>query len=167
EMVQPTQFVAKLKETPIPGDESSAHTQGGLEAYNIYGGDGDVTGDLVYLNFGMPDDYKDLARRGIDVKGKIVITRYGGGWRGLKPKLAQEHGAVGCIIYSDPKDDGYGPGDVYPKGAWRNENGFQRGSVLDIPVRSGDPLTPDVGATKDAKRIPLSDATAILKIPTL
>jgi N-acetylated-alpha-linked acidic dipeptidase len=167
EMVGPTQFVAKLKEPPVPGDESSAHTEGGLEAYNIYGGDGDVTADLVYLNYGMPDDYKDLARRGIDVKGKIVITRYGGGWRGLKPKLAQEHGAVGCIIYSDPHDDGYGPGDVYPKGGYRPADGLQRGSVQDMTLYSGDPLTPGVGATKNAKRLPLSQAKTILKIPVI
>src|SRR5579859_3639289 len=167
EMVGPTQFVAKLKEPPIAGDESSAHTQGGLEAYNIYGGDGDVTADLVYLNYGMPDDYKDLARRGIDVKGKIVITRYGGGWRGLKPKLAQEHGAVGCIIYSDPQQDGYSQGDVYPKGGYRPVDGLQRGSVQDMTLYSGDPLTPGVGATRNAKRLPLNQAKTILKIPVI
>ena len=167
EMVGPTQFVAKLKEPPIAGDESSAHTQGGLEAYNIYGGDGDVTADLVYLNYGMPDDYKDLARRGIDVKGKIVITRYGGGWRGLKPKLAQEHGALGCIIYSDPQQDGYSQGDVYPKGGYRPVDGLQRGSVQDMTLYSGDPLTPGVGATRNAKRLPLNQAKTILKIPVI
>ena len=123
--------------------------------------------DLVYLNYGMPDDYKDLARRGIDVKGKIVITRYGGGWRGLKPKLAQEHGALGCIIYSDPQDDGYGPGDVYPKGGFRPAEGVQRGSVQDMTLYSGDPLTPGVGATKNAKRLPIDKAKTILKIPVL
>ncbi len=166
EMVGPTKFVASLKEPPIAGDESSSRTDG-LPAYNIYGGDGDVTGDLVYLNFGMPDDYKDLARRGIDVKGKIVITRYGGGWRGLKPKLAQEHGAVGCIIYSDPKEDGYGPGDVYPNGGFRPAEGLQRGSVQDMTLYSGDPLTPGVGATKNAKRLRIDQAKTILKIPVL
>ena len=115
-------------------------------------------GELVYLNYGMPEDYKELARRGIDVKGKIVITRYGGGWRGLKPKLAQEHGAVGCIIYSDPHDDGYARGDVYPRGGWRPPGGVQRGSVLDMTLYPGDPLTPGVGATQDAKRLPISQA---------
>jgi N-acetylated-alpha-linked acidic dipeptidase len=166
ELVGPTKFVASLKEPPIAGDESSSRTDG-LPAYNIYGGDGDVTGDLVYLNYGMPDDYKDLARRGIDVKGKIVITRYGGGWRGLKPKLAQEHGALGCIIYSDPKDDGYGPGDVYPKGGFRPAEGLQRGSVQDMTLYAGDPLTPGVGATKNAKRLKIDQAKTILKIPVL
>jgi N-acetylated-alpha-linked acidic dipeptidase len=166
ELVGPTKFVASLKEPPVAGDESSARTDA-MPAYNIYGGDGDVTGDLVYLNYGMPDDYRDLARRGIDVKGKIVITRYGGGWRGLKPKLAQEHGALGCIIYSDPQNDGYGAGDVYPKGGFRPPEGLQRGSVQDMTLYAGDPLTPGVGATKNAKRLPLDKAKTILKIPVL
>ncbi len=167
ELVAPTKFVATLKEPPVAGDESSARIAGALPPYNVYGGDGDVTADLVYLNYGMPDDYKDLARRGIDVKGKIVITRYGGGWRGLKPKLAQEHGAVGCLIYSDPQNDGYSQGDVYPKGGWRPSEGVQRGSVQDLTIYSGDPLTPGVGATKNAKRLAIKDAKNILKIPVL
>jgi len=162
----PAPFTATLKEPPIPGDASSNATDG-LPAYVAFAADGDVTAPLVYVNYGMPDDYKTLERMGVDVKGKIVIARYGGGWRGLKPKLAQEHGAIGCIIYSDPADDGYGLGDVYPTGAWRNEHGVQRGSVLDIPIESGDPLTPNIGATKDAKRLPLSEAKGIMKIPTL
>ncbi len=166
EMVSPTRFVASLREPPIAGDETSLRDDG-LPAYNTYGGDGDVTADLVYLNYGMPNDYKDLARRGIDVKGKIVITRYGGGWRGLKPKLAQEHGALGCIIYSDPQNDGYGAGDVYPKGGFRPAEGLQRGSVLDLTLYSGDPLTPGIGATKGANKIPITEARTILKIPVL
>jgi N-acetylated-alpha-linked acidic dipeptidase len=166
ELVAPTAFVAALKEPPIPGDETSSRTDG-MGPYNVYGADGDVTGDLVYVNYGMPDDYKDLARRGVDVKGKIAITRYGGGWRGLKPKLAQAHGAIGCIIYSDPQNDGYGQGDVYPKGGWRPADGVQRGSVADMPVYSGDPLTPGVGATKDAKRLKISEAKSLLKIPVI
>lgn len=166
EMVGPTKFVASLTEPAVAGDASSERTDG-LPAYNEYGGDGDVTGDLVYLNYGMPDDYKDLARRGIDVKGKIVITRYGAGWRGLKPKLAQEHGAIGCIIYSDPQGDGYSQGDAYPKGGWRPPSGLQRGSVQDLTLYSGDPLTPGVGATKNAKRLTISEAKTILKIPVL
>jgi N-acetylated-alpha-linked acidic dipeptidase len=166
ELVAPTKFVAALKEPPVAGDETSARTDG-MGPYNVYGADGDVTGDLVYVNYGMPDDYKELARRGVDVKGKIAITRYGGGWRGLKPKLAQTHGAIGCIIYSDPKDDGYAVGDVYPKGGWRPADGVQRGSVADMPIYSGDPLTPGVGATKNAKRLKISEAKAILKIPVI
>jgi N-acetylated-alpha-linked acidic dipeptidase len=167
EMISPTKFVASLKEPPVPGDETSTRLADALAPYNVYGADGDVTGDLVYLNYGMPDDYKDLARRGISVKGKIVIARYGSGWRGLKPKLAQEHGAVGCIIYSDPRDDGYGPGDPYPKGGFRPADGVQRGSVADLTLYSGDPLTPGVGATKKAKRLPLDQAKTLLKIPVL
>jgi len=166
ELVAPTKFVAALKEPPIAGDETSSRTDG-MDPYNVYGADGDVTGDLVYVNYGMPDDYKDLARRSIDVKGKIAITRYGDGWRGLKPKLAQEHGAIACIIYSDPQGDGYAQGDVYPKGGWRPADGVQRGSVADMPVYSGDPLTPGVGATKDAKRLPISEAKALMKIPVI
>src|SRR4029077_17240733 len=139
----------------------------GLAPYNEYGADGDVTGELVYLNYGMPEDYRTLARRGIDVKGKIVIARYGKGWRGLKPKLAQEHGAVGCIIFSDPRDDGYAVEDPYPKGPARPANGVQRGSVADITQYPGDPLTPGVGATALAKRLSIAESPTIFKIPVL
>jgi N-acetylated-alpha-linked acidic dipeptidase len=166
ELVAPTRYVASLKETPIEGDSTSTQIDG-LPPYHAYGGDGDVTAPLVYVNFGMPDDYKELARRNIDVKGKIVIVRYGSGWRGLKPKLAQEHGAVGCLIYSDPHEDGYFAGDAYPKGGFRPSQGVQRGSVLDLPVAPGDPLTPGVGATAKAKRLKLEQAKTILKIPVM
>jgi N-acetylated-alpha-linked acidic dipeptidase len=166
QLVAPESYTAKLVEPPVPGDATSA-LDGALPPYNVYGGDGDVTAELVYVNYGMPDDYKALALRGIDVRGKIVIARYGGGWRGLKPKLAQEHGASGCLIYSDPQDDGYGAGDVYPKGGWRPADGVQRGSVADMQLYPGDPLTPGVGSTKDAKRLALQDAKTILKIPVL
>ena len=167
ELTGPEPFKATLSEPPIPGDESSAHQAGGLPAYLAYGGDGEATAPLIYVNYGMPADYEALRRLGLDVKGKIVIARYGSGWRGLKPKLAYEHGAVGCIIYSDPADDGYGAGDAYPKGAFRPEHGLQRGSVQDIPVESGDPLTPGYGAVEGAPRIPLAEAKTILKIPVL
>ena len=167
ELTGPTPYVATLTEPAIPGDDSSARQAGGLPAYVAFGGDGDATAPLVYVNYGMPADYEALARLGVDVKGKIVIARYGAGWRGLKPKLAQEHGAVGCIIYSDPADDGYGAGDAYPKGPFRPEHGLQRGSVLDMPVEAGDPLTPGVGAVAGAPRLALKDATTVLKIPTL
>ncbi|HVI59034.1 MAG TPA: M28 family metallopeptidase [Luteimonas sp.] len=159
-------YKAKLREPAVKGDASSA-LAGGLPPYNVYGGDGDVTAELVYANYGMPDDYEELARRGVDVRGKIVITRYGAGWRGLKPKLAQQHGAVGCLIYSDPRDDGYSVGDTYPKGGWRPADGVQRGSVADMQVYPGDPLTPGIGSTTDAKRLALADAKTILKIPVL
>jgi N-acetylated-alpha-linked acidic dipeptidase len=138
-----------------------------LPAYNVYSADGDVTAELVYVNQGMPDDYRELERQGVSVKGRIVLTRYGGGWRGLKPKLAYEHGAVGCLIYSDPRDDGYGAGDTYPKGGYRPSDGVQRGSVQDMVLYAGDPLTPGVGATADAKRLAIEDAETIMKIPVL
>lgn len=165
-LLAPVNYKARLHEDPVAGDATSAR-EGELPPYNVYGGDGDVTAPLVYANYGMPGDYAELARRGIDVRGKIVITRYGGGWRGLKPKLAQEHGAAGCLIYSDPREDGYFAGDAYPKGGWRPADGVQRGSVADMPVYPGDPLTPGVGATPDAKRLPLAEAKTVLKIPVL
>lgn len=166
EMVAPLPFTAVLSEPPVAGDASSARTDV-LPTYNVYGADGDVTAELVYVNYGMPDDYDELARRGVDMKGRIAIARYGGGWRGLKPKLAQEHGAVGCLIYSDPKDDGYAVGETYPKGGWRPPEGAQRGSVADMPIYPGDPLTPGTGATRDAKRLPIPDAKTILRIPVM
>lgn len=167
ELVAPTYFAARLTEPPIAGDGTSSKTADELPAYNVYGGDGDVTAELVYVNHGMPDDYKELEREGVSVKGRIVLARYGGGWRGLKPKLAYEHGAVGCLIYSDPRDDGYGQGDAYPKGGFRPRDGVQRGSVQDMVLYSGDPLTPGVGATAGAKRLAIQDAKIILKIPVL
>ncbi|MEO9077693.1 MAG: M28 family peptidase, partial [Rhodanobacter sp.] len=166
ELLGPHPFKAMLHEPPVAGDATSG-LPGVLPPYNVYGGDGDVSADLVYVNQGMPDDYKELARRGIDVRGKIVITRYGGGWRGLKPKLAQEHGAIGCLIYSDPHDDGYAVGDTYPKGGWRPAEGVQRGSVADMQLYPGDPLTPGIGSTPGAKRLAITDAKTILKIPVL
>jgi N-acetylated-alpha-linked acidic dipeptidase len=167
EMIAPTPFTASLTETPVEGDATSGQKDEQLPVYNAYSRDGDVTGDLVYVNYGVPRDYEELERRGVDVKGRIVIARYGGSWRGIKPKVAAEHGAIGCLIYSDPRDDGYFQGDVYPKGGWRPEQGAQRGSVADSPVRSGDPLTPFIGATKDAQRIPLEKADTITKIPVM
>jgi N-acetylated-alpha-linked acidic dipeptidase len=160
-------FKAMLQEPPIPGDTSATAKEYALPGYLAYQGDGDVTAPLVYVNYGMPDDYQALQRMGVSVKGKIVIARYGAGWRGLKPKLAYEHGAVGCIIYSDPADDGYSVDATYPNGPARPPHGIQRGSVQDMTLYPGDPLTPNVGATADAKRLPLKDAPTILKIPAL
>src|ERR1700722_19588015 len=167
QMIAPTPFTAKLHEPALKGDRTSGNTAAGLPPYNVYGGDADVTGDLVYVNYGMQDDYKELDRRHISVQGRIVIVRYGGGFRGLKPKLAHEHGAIGCLIYSDPRDDGYFEGDVYPKGGWRPADGVQRGTVVDWSLYPGDPLTPGVGATADAKRLPIAEAASIMKIPVL
>jgi len=166
ELVAPEHVVLGGQEPPLAEDDTS-NVPGMLPPYVAYQGDGDVTGDLVYVNYGLPDDYKALERRGVDVRGKIVIARYGGGWRGLKPKLAQEHGAIGCIIYSDPEDDGYRAGDVYPKGGARPDFGVQRGSVADMTLYPGDPLTPGVGATANARRLKREDAQTILKIPVL
>jgi N-acetylated-alpha-linked acidic dipeptidase len=160
-------FKATLQEPPIPGDTSSTAKEPALPAYLAFQGDGDVTAPLVYVNYGMQADYEALEKQGVDVKGKIVIARYGSGWRGLKPLLAQMHGAVGCIIYSDPRDDGYATDKTYPDGPSRPPQGFQRGSVADMPIYPGDPLTPGVGATKDAKRLKIADAPTILKIPAL
>jgi N-acetylated-alpha-linked acidic dipeptidase len=167
EMVEPTRFQALLSEPALKEDATSDQAAEQLPVYNAYSIDGDVTGPLVYVNYGVPKDYEELERRGVDVKGKVVIARYGGSWRGIKPKVAAEHGAVGCLIYSDPRDDGYFEGDVYPEGAYRNERGAQRGSVADMPLFPGDPLTPGVGATPDAKRLARSEAPTITKIPVM
>jgi N-acetylated-alpha-linked acidic dipeptidase len=166
EMVKPTAFRASLQEPPIAEDPTSSQTSEQLPTYNAYSIDGDVTAPLVYVNFGNRDDYEKLDRLGISVKGAIVIARYGGGWRGVKPKVAAEHGAIGCIIYSDPKGDGYFAGDQYPNGGWRPKEGVQRGSVMDTDY-PGDPLTPGVGATAHAKRLAIKDAKTITKIPVL
>ena len=166
ELVAPTTFKAKLQEPPIPEDPTSNQQAEQLPTYNAYSIDGDVTAPLVYVNQGVREDYERLDRMGVSVKGAIVIARYGGAWRGIKPKVAAEHGAVGCIIYSDPRDDGYSPGDVFPKGAFRPEEGVQRGGVNDT-YYSGDPLTPGYGATKDAKRLPIKDNPEITKIPVM
>ncbi len=167
EMVAPQQIKLGGQEPPVPGDATSGNTANALPPYVAFQGDGDVTADLVYVNYGMPEDYKALERRGISVKGKIVLARYGSGWRGLKPKLAQDHGAVGCIIYSDPADDGYNKGDVYPKGGMRPADSVQRGSVADMPLYPGDPLTPGIGAVPGAKRLTREAAANVLKIPVL
>ncbi len=166
EMTGPTKYTAILKEATLAEDPTSGQA-GQLPTYNAWSADGDVTGQLVFVNYGLPDDYETLAAMGIDVKGKIVIAKYGKSWRGIKPKVAYEHGAIGCIIYSDPKDDGYFAGDVYPKGAYKNETGVQRGSVMDMVIYPGDPLTPGIGATENAKRLDRKDAATILKIPVL
>ncbi|HXN25252.1 MAG TPA: transferrin receptor-like dimerization domain-containing protein [Candidatus Dormibacteraeota bacterium] len=160
-------FVAKLDEPVLSQDPTSNQKAEQLPSYHAYSADGDVTGPLVYVNFGIPEDYEQLERLGISVKGAIVITRYGQSWRGIKPKVAAEHGAVGCLVYSDPKEDGYSAGEVFPQGPWRPKEGVQRGSVADMPLYPGDPLTPGVGAIPGAKRLALSEAQTITKIPVL
>jgi len=167
ELLGPNRYLAKLAEPVLREDPSTAFAAEQLPSYNAFSGDGDVTAPLVYVNYGVPADYEELERRGISVRGAIVIARYGGSWRGIKPKVAFEHGAVGCLIYSDPRDDGYFQGEVYPAGPWRPRNGVQRGSVLDMPVAPGDPLTVGTGATPGAARIRREDAPTIMKIPVL
>ena len=167
EMTSPQSYHALLKEPALKEDATSGQKDQ-LPTYNAWSADGNVTAILVYVNYGLNADYEELAKMGIDVKGKIVLARYGQSWRGIKPKIAQEHGAIGCIIYSDPKDDGYYQGEVYPKGSFKNEYGVQRGSVMDMVIYPGDPLTPGVGATKDAKRFAThQEAPNLIKIPVL
>jgi N-acetylated-alpha-linked acidic dipeptidase len=167
EMVAPTRFTASLEEPALADDATSGQQDEQLPSYNAYSIDGNVSGELVYVNYGVPADYDELERRGIDVRGKIAIARYGGSWRGIKPKVAAEHGAIGCLIYSDPRDDGYYQGDVYPAGPYRMDRGIQRGSVADMPLFPGDPLTPNIGATADAERLDRANAPTLTTIPVL
>ncbi|MFQ5750921.1 MAG: transferrin receptor-like dimerization domain-containing protein [bacterium] len=167
ELVEPNKFKATLREPALAEDPTSSQQEEQLPTYNAYSADGEVTAELVFVNYGVPSDYEHLERLGISVKGKIVIAKYGGSWRGIKPKVAAEHGAVGCLIYSDPKGDGYFQGEVYPKGPWRASSGVQRGSVMDMPLYPGDPLTPGVGATKSAKRLNRSEVKTLTAIPVL
>ncbi len=164
ELVAPEKYALKIKEPVLPEDPDSGDQ---TPLYNAYSGDGDVTGEVVYVNYGMPADFEKLKELGISVKGKIVLARYGAGWRGIKPKVAYENGAIGCLIYSDPKDDGYFAGDVYPAGPYRPEFGAQRGSVMDMPVHAGDPLTPGWGSEAGGRKNRREDAVTILKIPVL
>jgi N-acetylated-alpha-linked acidic dipeptidase len=166
EMTAPVQFRAKLEEPAVAVDKNSSDP-GMIPSYLAYSGDGDVNAELVYANYGLPSDYDVLKQQGIDVKGKVVITRYGNSFRGIKPKVAAEHGAIGCIIYSDPRDDGYFQGDVYPKGAFRPPDGVQRGSVIDLGLEPGDPLSPGWASEPGSKRLPMSEAATMMKIPVL
>ncbi|HEX8031242.1 MAG TPA: M28 family peptidase [Vicinamibacterales bacterium] len=164
EVVGPEKYSLRVKEPVLPEDPDSGDQ---TPLYNAYSGDGNVTGEVVYVNYGMPADYDRLKELGVDVKGKIVIARYGAGWRGIKPKVAYEHCAIGCLIYSDPRDDGYYAGDVYPAGPYRPEFGAQRGSVMDMPVHAGDPLTPGWGSEPGSRKNRIEDSQTILKIPVL
>jgi N-acetylated-alpha-linked acidic dipeptidase len=166
-MLEPTLFEAALEERTLAEDPSTAIRDDLLPPYNAFSVDGDVTAPLVFVNYGVPEDYDELERFGIDVTGKIVIAKYGKSWRGIKPKLAAEKGAIGTIIYSDPADDGYAKGDVYPAGPFKNDSGVQRGSVMDMPLYPGDVLTPGRGATKRARRLARSEAATITKVPVL
>ena len=167
DLISPKRVSLKLQEPPVKGDKSTFIKKDLLPPYNAFSADGNVTAELVFVNYGIPADYVELERMGIDVKGKIVLAKYGGSWRGIKPKVAYEKGAIGCIMYSDPKDDGYFQGDVYPEGPYRNEFGVQRGSVLDMPLYPGDPLTPGYGSRGDVDRLTIEEAPTIMKIPVL
>ena len=166
EMSGATNYKAKLKETPLKEDATSSQADQ-LPTYNCWSADGDVNANLVFVNYGLPEDYETLAKYGIDVKGKIVIAKYGRSWRGIKPKVAQEHGAIGCLIYSDPGDDGYGAGDPYPIGAFKNDQTVQRGSIMDMVIYPGDPTTPNIASVEGAQRVDHKDAKNLLKIPVL
>ena len=166
ELTAPIKLRLKLKEPVIASDpDSGDHNQ--LPLYNAYSASGNVTAPLVYVNYGVPADYDRLAKFGIDVKGKIVIARYGGSWRGTKPKVAAEHGAVGCLIYSDPHDDGYFQGDPFPQGPYRPAESAQRGSVMDMPIYVGDPLSPGWASVKGGRKLKRQEAVTIMKIPVL
>ncbi len=167
ELLAPTIYKALLEEDIVDGDASSAERDTVLPPYNAFSPDGDVTAELVFVNYGIPEDYEVLERYGIDVTGKIVIAKYGRSWRGIKPKLAAEHGAIGTLIYSDPADDGYAKGDVYPVGAFKNASGVQRGSVMDMPLYTGDVLTPGRPAIEGTRRLSIGQAATIAKVPVL
>ncbi|MEJ2131063.1 MAG: folate hydrolase, partial [Gammaproteobacteria bacterium] len=167
EMTTPHAFTASLRERTLEEDPSTAVRDDLLPPYNAFSVDGDVAAEVVFVNYGVKEDYEELTRYGIDVAGKVVIAKYGGSWRGIKPKLAAEHGAIGCLIYSDPADDGYARGDVYPDGPFKPETGVQRGAVMDLPLRPGDVLTPYVGAVKRARRLDLDEVETLTRIPVL
>lgn len=166
ELVAPIGRSMLIQEPPVPDDPDSTDDDQ-TPLFNAYSADGDVTGEVVYVNYGVPADYEQLEKLGVSVKGKIVLARYGGSWRGIKPKVAWEHGAIGCLIYSDPKDDGFYQGEVYPVGPYRPELGAQRGSVMDMPIHPGDPLTPGYGAEPGGRKLAHADAKTILKIPVM
>jgi N-acetylated-alpha-linked acidic dipeptidase len=167
EMVAPERFTAALEEPAVPVDPTSSQKAEQLPTYNVYSIDGDVTGPLVYVNYGRPEDFDELDALGVSVRGAIVIARYGESFRGTKPKIAAEHGAIGCLIYSDPRDDGYFVDAVFPGGPMRNADGVQRGSVMDLTMYTGDPLTPGVAAIPGARRLAIKDAPTLTKIPVL
>lgn len=166
ELIEPESFKAKLAEPAIDEDKDSADV-GEIAPFNAYAADGDVTGQLVYVNYGIPEDYERLEEMGVDVTGKIVIARYGRSWRGIKAKLAQQHGAIGCLIYSDPWDDGYRRGLTYPEGPFRPWQGVQRGSIMDMPIHPGDPLTPGWGSERGGRKLDVSEARTLVGIPVL
>ncbi len=166
EVLGPEPYTMRLEEPGVPEDKDSSDA-GRLPSYNAYAADGDVSGEVVYVNYGIPEDYEMLAELGISVEGKIVLARYGRSWRGIKAKLAQDNGAIGALIYSDPEEDGYYRGLTYPEGPYRPKWGVQRGSIMDMPVHPGDPLTPGWGATEDREKLTRETARTLVRIPVL
>lgn len=156
---EPKQFA--LAEPPVKGDPTSSLAQ--YPTVNGYSGQGDATGEVVYVNYGLIEDYAQLDSLGVSVKGKIAIARYGRSFRGIKAREAEKHGAIALLIYSDPQDDGYDVGDVYPDGPMRNANGVQRGSILNP---DGDPSTPGYGSSAGAPRLS-PDRMQISHIPVV
>ncbi|MCC6992896.1 MAG: M28 family metallopeptidase [Acidobacteria bacterium] len=168
EMVTPTRYTPTLREAPIPEDPDTA--QPGISgAWTSFSASGDVTAPVVYANAGNPADYDELRRQGIDPKGKIVIVRYSNpySYRGFKALTAEREGAAAMIVYSDPKEDGYGQGAVYPKGPWGPASHLQRGGIAYDYIVPGDPLTPGWASVDGARRIPVSEAVSVPKIMAL
>ena len=163
-LVAPERYELRLAEPPLEGDPDTGK-EGVLPPFNAYSADGDVTADVVYVNYGIPEDYAVLDSLGISVDGKIVLARYGRSWRGIKPRLAAERGAVGALIYSDPAEDGFVKGPVLPEGKWRPEWGVQRGSVMDMPTYPGDPQTPFEPSLPGADRLPMDALPTVQSIP--
>ncbi len=166
ELTAPGKKILASPEQPFEVDPDN-YNKNIVAGFNTFSPSGDVTAPVVYVNYGMQADYRQLDSLGISVAGKIVIARYGGCYRGIKTKLAEEHKAVGLIIYSDPEDDGYVAGDVFPNGPWRPMSGIQRGSVEYTEIYPGDPLTPGVAAAPNAKRLAPADAANLPRIPTM
>lgn len=165
DLVAPIEHVGPSLETAPPGDPDPPDPHI-IPAYNAFSPSADVTAPVVYANYGLPEDYERLAAWGVDVAGKIVIVRYGRCFRGVKAYVAQEHHAAGLLLYSDPSDDGARQGDVYPQGPWRPPSSVQRGSILYLTEYIGDPLTPGIAATPQAKRLTLPEASIVPRIPT-
>ena len=164
-LVEPDTVELSLEEPSWRFDKDSRDSRS-VTPFNAYSPSGDVTAQVVYVNRGLPDDYESLRELGLGVKGKIALVRYGGSFRGVKAQVAEENGAAGLIIYSDPADDGYTRGDVYPHGPMRPPEAVQRGSLLYIFDYPGDPLTPGWAATKSARRLKPEEATSMTKMPT-
>lgn len=166
EMIAPVNYKLRLAE-PNFAEDPDSRDKNQLATYNAYSAAGDVTGEVVYVNYGVPADYETLRKRGISVKGKIALARYGVSWRGVKPKVAAENGAIGCLIYSDPKEDGFAKGEVYPNGPFRCDHGVQRGSVMDMSIHVGDPLSPGWASEKGSRRLSIGEAKTLMPIPVL